>query len=120
MLFDKLKVKGYYIRFGVYIVDNVIGIDVAERRGAASVPCDVDGMGGVFSRVEHVELVTVGVSVELTTDSVVKTFNNTTEFPLADAEGRSRRAVWNVSKDVNLLVVLFGLQQDIMQPLHLI
>lgn len=80
----------YYISRWVHVVNNVVGVDVAEGRGAASVPSDVDGMGGVLSRVEHVELVTVGVSVELTADSVVETFNDAAELSLADTEGRAR------------------------------
>lgn len=107
-----------YESLWVYIVNNVVRVEVAERYGTASIEGHVDGVLRVGCRVEYVELVGVRVTVEVSLNRVPEAIQDTTVLPGPCNEACSSPD-WDVSQDVDFFAGFFGFQEGIVQPLQL-
>lgn len=102
----------------VYIVNDIVGIVVAEGHSTASVEGHVDGVLRVGCRVEYVELIGVGVSVEVCLDGVPEAVQDAAVLSgPCDEAGSSTDG--DMSQDVDLLADSFGFQEGIVKPLEL-
>lgn len=107
-----------YVSLGIDCVSSVIWIEVGPGCDTSAVPGDVDDLGEVMRIEENLELVVVGVTIELSGDDVGKSIDDLSVLSTPGvllgiiARGHMRQ-------DMDKLLVLLSLEQSICQPFQL-
>lgn len=108
-----------YIIIIINGVNNDIWINIAVGCGTATIEGRIDGVLRIFKAVEHIEFISVCMTIELTADDVVESLNDASVFSSPDIEAGAGSG-WDMSQDVDFFVRSLSSQELVMEPLEML